>query len=606
MASAKSAKTEPSKEPSSVTGLIIAAVSRHNKQDALNYRADGKWHNIAAATFVERVKNVALGLAGLGVRPGDRIALLSENRPEWSIADLAILSLGAINVPIYTTQALDQIEYILSDSGARAMFVSTRRLYKHAQPVLAERSLEHLIFFDTDVAEDIEHSIGLDTLEQKGRELAQQRPGAFEAHLQAVRPEDLATIIYTSGTTGEPKGVMLTHNNFMSNVVSIAKGLPIGPTDVALSVLPLSHIFERDGFYVFCYCGVSVYYAASFDQVGENLREVAPTVMTAVPRLFEKVYHRIIKKGMAEKGVKKSIFMRSLSVGQRYGELKDKRKWISPRLGIKQKLASKLVFSKWREGVGGRLRYFVSGGAPLSPTLSYSYLAAGIPILQGYGATETCIVSANRPDNNRVGSVGIPFDGIEIKIADDGEILVRGPNVMRGYYGQPEATAAVLKDGWFYTGDVGHLEKDGQLYITDRKKDLFKLSNGKYVAPQLIESLLKESEFVSQVVVVGTGRKQPVALIVPEWESLKQALAEAGEDVSNDRTALSKDSAAIKIVQRDVARLTAELVDYERIRRVALIPNEFTIDAGELTPTLKVKRKVIDERYGDLIEDLYS
>jgi long-chain acyl-CoA synthetase len=486
------------------------------------------------------------------------------------------------------------------------MFISTRRLYKHVQPVLEKRSLEYLIFFDSEVAEDIEPGIDLDTLEQRGKELAQQRPGAFEAYLQSVRPEDLATIIYTSGTTGEPKGVMLTHNNFMSNVISIGKGLPIGPTDVALSVLPLSHIFERDGFYVFCYCGVSVYYSASMEQVGENLREVAPTVMTAVPRLFEKVYHRIIKKGMAEKGYKKSIFMRSLAVGQRYGELKDKRKWVSPPLGIKQKLASKLVFSKWREGVGGRLRYFVSGGAPLSPTLSYSYLAAGIPILQGYGATETCIVSANRPGNNHVGSVGIPFEGIEIKIADDGEILVRGPNVMRGYYGQPEATAAVLKDGWFYTGDVGHLEKNGHLYITDRKKDLFKLSNGKYIAPQLIESLLKESEFVSQVVVVGTGRKQPVALIVPEWESLKQALAEAGEEVSKDREALSKDPAAIKMVQKDIARLTAELADYERIRRVALLPNEFTIDGGELTPTLKVKRKVIDERYGDLIEELYS
>jgi long-chain acyl-CoA synthetase len=591
---------------SSVPGLILAAVSRHNKEDALNYRADGKWHNIPAAAFVERVKHVALGLSGLGVRPGDRIALLSENRPEWSVADLAILSLGAINVPIYTTQALDQVEYILSDSGAKAMFISTRRLYKHVQPVLEKRSLEYLIFFDSEVAEDIEHGIDLDTLEQRGKELAQQRPGAFEAYLQSVRPEDLATIIYTSGTTGEPKGVMLTHNNFMSNVISIGKGLPIGPTDVALSVLPLSHIFERDGFYVFCYCGVSVYYSASMEQVGENLREVAPTVMTAVPRLFEKVYHRIIKKGMAEKGYKKSIFMRSLAVGQRYGELKDKRKWVSPPLGIKQKLASKLVFSKWREGVGGRLRYFVSGGAPLSPTLSYSYLAAGIPILQGYGATETCIVSANRPGNNHVGSVGIPFEGIEIKIADDGEILVRGPNVMRGYYGQPEATAAVLKDGWFYTGDVGHLEKNGHLYITDRKKDLFKLSNGKYIAPQLIESLLKESEFVSQVVVVGTGRKQPVALIVPEWESLKQALAEAGEEVSKDREALSKDPVAIKMVQKDIARLTAELADYERIRRVALLPNEFTIDGGELTPTLKVKRKVIDERYGDLIEELYS
>jgi long-chain acyl-CoA synthetase len=340
--------------------------------------------------------------------------------------------------------------------------------------------------------------------------------------------------------------------------------------------------------------------------VGENLREVAPTVMTAVPRLFEKVYHRIIKKGMSEQGYKRSIFMSSLSVGQRFGELKDKHKFISPQLRIKQRLASKLVFSKWRAGVGGRLRYFVSGGAPLSPALSYSYLAAGIPILQGYGATETCIVSANRPGNNYVGSVGIPFDGIELKIAPDGEILVRGPNVMRGYYGQPEATAEVLKDGWFYTGDVGYIAKNGHLYITDRKKDLFKLSNGKYVAPQLIESLLKESEFVSQVVVVGTGRKQPVALIVPDWESLHHALDETGEKGPKDRVELSKYAPAIKIVQKDITRLTAELADYERIRRVALLPNEFTIDGGELTPTLKVKRKVIDERYGEVIEELYS
>ena len=595
-----------SKDATSLPGLILAAVLRHNKEDAFNYREDGKWLNIPAASFVERVKSVALGLASLGIRPGDRIALLSENRPEWSIADLAILSLGAINVPIYTTQALEQVDYILSDSGARAIFISNRRLYKHIKPVLDKRPLEHLIFFEEDVAEDIEHGFALTALEQKGRELHQERPGAFDAYLNVVHPDDLATIIYTSGTTGEPKGVMLTHNNFTANVTSIANGLPITATDVALSVLPLSHIFERDGFYVFCYCGVSVYYAASFDQVGENLREVAPTVMTAVPRLFEKVYHRIIKKGMAEKGYKRSIFMSSLAVGQRYGELKDKRKFVSPQLSIKQRLASKLVFSKWREGVGGRLRYFVSGGAPLSPALSYSYLAAGIPILQGYGATETCIVSANRPGNNHVGSVGIPFDGIEIKIAADGEILVRGPNVMRGYYGQPEATAEVLKHGWFYTGDVGYIAKNGHLYITDRKKDLFKLSNGKYVAPQLIESLLKESEFVSQVVVVGAGRKQPVALIVPDWENLNHALAEEGETAPKDHVELSKFPAAIKVVQKDVARLTSELVDYERIRRVALLPHEFTIDGGELTPTLKVKRKVIDERYGELIEDLYS
>jgi long-chain acyl-CoA synthetase len=561
---------------------------------------------MSAETFVDRVKHVALGLAALGIRPGDRICLLSENRPEWSIVDLAILSLGAINVPIYTTQAIDQIDYILADSGPRAIFVSNRKLYRHARPVLDNRKLEYLIFFDDDIGEDVDRALQLGDVEATGSEHAKQRPDAFDAYLHAVRPDDLATIIYTSGTTGEPKGVMLTHNNFMSNVRSITAGLPIGSTDVALSVLPLSHIFERTGFYVFCYNGLSVYYCASFDQVGENLRDVRPTVMTAVPRLFEAVYHRIVKKGLSQKGWKRGVFTRSLGVGQRYGELKDRRKWISPGLALKQRMASRLVFSKWREGVGGRLRYFVSGGAPLSPALSYAYLAAGIPILQGYGATETCIVCANRPGNNHVGSVGVPFDGIEIRIADDGEILIKGANVMRGYYGQPEATAAVIKDGWFYTGDVGHMDKDGRLYITDRKKDLFKLSNGKYVAPQLIESLLKQSEFVSQVVVVGAGRKQPVALIVPDWESLKAAFAETGEAVPKDRAELVRHPTALKIVQSDVAALTSSLVDYEHIRRIALLPNEFTIDSGELTPTLKVKRRVIDERFGDLIEGLYS
>jgi long-chain acyl-CoA synthetase len=373
-----------------------------------------------------------------------------------------------------------------------------------------------------------------------------------------------------------------------------------------LSVLPLSHIFERTGFYIFCYNGVSVYYTASFDQVAENLREVRPTVMTAVPRLFEKVYHKIVKKGFSEKGWKRRVFVRSLDVGQRYAEAKDKRKLIGPALALQQKMANKLVFSKWREGVGGRLRYFVSGGAPLSPALSYAFLAAGIPILQGYGATETCIVSANRPENNQVGSVGLPFDGIEVHIAEDGEILLRGPNVMRGYYGHPEETASVLQDEWFSTGDVGHLDKDGHLYITDRKKDLFKLSNGKYVAPQQIESLLKQSEFVSQVVVVGAGRKQPSALIVPEWEAIRQALSADGDELPADRVALARFPAAIKLVQNEVAQLTRDLADYLRIRRIALLPDEFTIDQGELTPTLKVKRRVIDQKFGDLIEELYS
>lgn len=612
MASTASAKSQTSDERegtqvSSLPGLCLTAALKHRKEDALNHKVGSDWVNISAESFVERVRNVALGLADLGIKPGDRIALLSENRPEWSIADLAILSLGAINVPIYTTQAVDQIRYILSDSGTRAIFVSNKKLFKHAKEALAGLDfLEKIIFFDASASEGIDRSTTLEALEKSGQERAINKPAAFGAYLKAIRADDLATIIYTSGTTGEPKGVMLTHANFVSNVLATSAGLPISSTDIALSVLPLSHIFERTGFYIFCYNGVSVYYTASFDQVAENLREVRPTVMTAVPRLFEKVYHKIVKKGFSQKGWKRRVFVRSLDVGQRYAEAKDKRKLVGPALAMQQKMANKLVFSKWREGVGGRLRYFVSGGAPLSPALSYAFLAAGIPILQGYGATETCIVSANRPENNKVGSVGLPFTGIEVNIADDGEILLRGPNVMRGYYGHPEETASVLQDEWFATGDVGHIDKEGHLYITDRKKDLFKLSNGKYVAPQQIESLLKQSEFVSQVVVVGTGRKQPAALIVPEWEAVRQALTEGGEKFPTDRSELAAFAPAIKLVQSDVAQLTRELSDYLRIRRIALLPEEFSIDRGELTPTLKVKRRVIDEKFGDLIEELYT
>jgi long-chain acyl-CoA synthetase len=610
LASATSAKTTENRQESaasSVPELCLTAALRHGKEDALNHKSGDEWVNISADTFVERVRDVALGLVGLGVKPGDRVALLSENRPEWSIADLAILSLGAINVPIYTTQAVDQIKYILTDSGTRAIFISNKKLFKHAEEALEGLDfLEKIIFFEPIEGKDVERSTTLSALEKSGRDRNQNSPAAFDAYLKAIRPEDLATIIYTSGTTGEPKGVMLTHSNFISNVLAITDGLPISSTDIALSVLPLSHIFERSGFYIFCYNGVSVYYTASFDQVGENLREVRPTVMTAVPRLFEKVYHRIVKKGLSETGVKRRIFEKSLDVGQRYAELKDKGRTVWPKLAIEHKLADRLVFSKWREGVGGRLRYFVSGGAPLSPALSYAFLAAGIPILQGYGATETCIVSANRPENNQVGSVGKPFSGIEVKISDDGEILLRGSNVMRGYYGHPEETASVLSEGWFATGDVGHLDKEGRLYITDRKKDLFKLSNGKYIAPQQIESLLKQSEFVSQAVVVGVGRKQPAALIVPEWEAVRQALSASGQEFPRDRAQLAEFPAAVKLVQSDVAQLTRELADYERVRRIALLPEEFTIDKGELTPTLKVKRRVIDERFGELIEKLYA
>src|ERR1700749_3908180 len=329
--------------------------------------------------------------------------------------------------------------------------------------------------------------------------------------------------------------------------------------------------------------------------------------MTPVPRLFEKVFHKIVKKGTAEGGWKAKLFNWALSVGQGHAELENRREQIPPLLQIQHEGGSRLVFSKWREGVGGRLRFFVSGGAALSPALSYAFLGAGVKILQGYGMTETCIVSANRPEDNRVGSVGLPFPGVEVKVDADGEILVRGPNVMSGYYNHPAETAAVFtEDGWFKTGDVGRMDERGHLYITDRKKELFKLSNGKYVAPQLVESLIKQSQYVSQVVVVGAGRKQPAALIVPDWEALSSALPTPQAEEHTTRVAWSRSPEAVKLVQRDVSQLTATLADYERVRRVALLSEDFSIAGGELTPTLKVKRRVIDETYSGLIDEIYN
>jgi long-chain acyl-CoA synthetase len=594
--------------PASVPAMCLEALERHAKADALSLKVKGQWLHIPGEAIIRRVRAVALGLSALGVKRGDRVALLSENRPDWSVVDLAILSLGAVNVPIYTTQAPEQVRYILEDSGARVLFVSGRKVYRHARPgVEPVEGLERVVFFDTDAAAGHEGALSLFELEQTGAALDEAEPEVFSRALNAVGPEDLATIIYTSGTTGEPKGVMLTHGAFVSNVLVISGSLPIFPTDVALSVLPLSHIFERVVFYVFCRSGVSVAYAPSFDVVGEYLREVRPTIMTAVPRLFEKVFHKIVKKGTAEGGWRARLFNWSLHVGQRHAELKDKGQTVPPLLEIQQEVASRLVFKKWREGVGGRLRFFVSGGAPLSPALSYAFLGAGVVILQGYGMTETCIVTANRPEDNRIGSVGLPFSGVELKTDADGEILVRGPNLMSGYYGHEAETAAVFtEDGWFRTGDVGRVDEAGRLYITDRKKELFKLSNGKYVAPQLVESLIKQSQYVSQVVVVGAGRKAPAALIVPDWEALASTLPTPQAEEHKLRVAWSRSPEAVKLVQAEVAELTRPLHDYERVRRVALLPDDFSIDGGELTPTLKVKRRVIDEKYHDLIEEIYN
>lgn len=594
--------------PQTIPHFCLESFRINKRSDALSYKIDNAWKNLSGTEVIDRIKNIALGLTSLGVKEGDKIAIISENRPEWSLTDIAILSLRAVNIPIYTTQAVEQIRYILEDSGAKMLFISGKKLWKHAEKAIQSvERLEKLVFFDADAKpEDDNRAITLEDIEKLGIEAEKIDSQAFENSLKQIKGNDLATIIYTSGTTGEPKGVMLTHENFVSNVVAISKGLPILKTDRSLAVLPLSHIFERTVFYVLCSNGVAIHYCAAFDQIAAHLQEVKPTIMTAVPRLFEQVYHKIVKKGKSAGGWKTSLFDWALQVGQEYWAAKDTHNSVSPILAAKQAIASKLVFSKWREGVGGSLRFFVSGGAPLSKKLSYAFWAAGIPILQGYGMTEACVTCANRPEDNKVGSIGTPFEGIEMKIAEkDGEVLIRGKNVMQGYYNKPEETAKVIdEEGWYHTGDVGYVDEDGHFYITDRIKDLFKLSNGKYVAPLQVESLLKQSPLVSQAVAVGSGRKQVGALIVPDWDTLKPTLEDEGIDAKGTREELCENPYVIKRVQRDAVEFTREMNDYERVKRVYLLPREFSIDKGEMTPTLKIKRSVIDEKYEDAIDEI--
>lgn len=594
--------------PQTIPHFCLESFRLHDKVDAMRHRVKETWVNISADRVMDRIKYIALGLSDLGFGAGDRIAIISENRPEWSLADLAALSLGGVSVPIYTTQAVEQIRYILEDSGSKMLLISGKKLFKHAENAIQSvERLQKIIFFDDEgIPENDKRAITLAEVEQRGEDLDKIDSEIFEEKLSKVDSKDLATIIYTSGTTGEPKGVMLSHGSLTSDIVSVSKGLPIKPNDRSLSVLPLSHIFERTVFYVLCSNGVSINYCPSFDKLASHLSDVSPTIMTAVPRLFEQVYHKIVKKGKKAGGWKTSLFNWALDVGQLYWDKKDNRKMVSPALAAKHALASKLVFSKWRKGVGGSIRFFVSGGAPLSKKLSYAFWAAGIPILQGYGMTEAGIVSANRPDNSKVGSIGIPFADIEMKIAEsDGEILVRGKNLMTSYYNKPNETLKAIDDqGWYHTGDIGHKDEDGHFYITDRKNDLFKLSNGKYVAPQQVECLLKQSPLVSQAVVVGSARKQVGALVVPDWDTLKETIKEEGIDAKGSLEELCENRYVVKRVQNDAIRFTKETNDYESVKRVYLLPREFSIDKGEMTPTLKIKRGVIDEKYSEAIDEI--
>jgi long-chain acyl-CoA synthetase len=588
--------------------LFRHAVSR--ERNLLNYKKDGHWRRVSSRELESQVREVAMGLHALDVKVGDRVGILSENRVEWTLADLGVINCGALDAPIYATQSPKQVAYILNDAGVEVLFISNQAQYDRVRDALVNcPKLRVIISFDPIVA-PAASVMSFDDLLARGRAADAEEPGLYETMREIVTPESLATLIYTSGTTGDPKGVMLTHANLVSNTLANFQNSELKEGEVALTFLPFSHILERTTIYMYLYAGVSVHYAESVETVARDMVEVRPHFMTSVPRLFEKVQARAMEKA-EEKGERQAAIARwAVDVAKQWGKAESEGRNAGVVLNLKHKLADALVYSKLREALGGRIRALVSGGAPLAPELAWFFYGAGMPIYQGYGLTESSpVIACNTPRANRLGSVGKPIPGVRVRIAEDGEILASGPNVMRGYYNRPAETGEALEidaEGrvWLRTGDVGHLDADGYLFITDRKKDLIKTSGGKYVAPQPIENAIKRSQYVNQVVVIGDGRKFPAALIVPQMEALRSYARRQGIVV--EESELIKRQEIIDLIEKEVESLTADLSQYEKIKAVLLLPRELTVEGGELTPTLKVKRRVVVEMNKGQIDRLYA
>jgi long-chain acyl-CoA synthetase len=592
--------------PGTLNRLFFEAVDKYQKADALQVKRNGRYQPISHATLLDRIRRASLGLEEIGVRPGDRVAILSENRPEWAIADYACLTLGATDVPLYPNLPPEQIAFIIRDSGSSAVFVSDAAQAAKIASIRAEcPGVRAVIAFDEGVA-GVEMSLA--ELESRGASVDDEsRRRAFRERADAVRPEDVATIIYTSGTTGDPKGVMLTHDNIYSNVVASAAAIPFAGRDTCLSFLPLSHIFERTGgHYLMLYTGTSIAYAESMDTVPVNLVEVRPTLVLSVPRLYEKMFARVLENALAGGGAKKRIFFWARAVAERWADVRLAGGTPRGLLALQYALAQRLVFSKLKARTGGRLRYFVSGGAPLAPDINKFFYAAGLVILEGYGLTETSpVIAVNTPANFSLGTVGKPIPGVEVSIAPDGEILTRGPHVMKGYFNKPAATAeAIDTSGWFHTGDIGEL-RDGFLAITDRKKDIIVTAGGKNIAPQPIENRIKTNKYVSQAVMIGDKRKFPVVLVVPNWDSLEK-WAKLRNLLWTDRAQLLAMPAVRAKMEREVTSELEGLARYEMPKKVGLLEHDFSIERGELTPTLKVKRRVVDKTYKEMIDSLYA
>ena len=583
--------------------LILNAVQSYPKDALLLSKRDGRWVPLSTAEVGERIKTIALGLKELGAAKGDKLVILSENRPEWPVVDLANLCLGGVTVPVYTSLMPDQIRYIIDDSDAAIVVCSGLALWGRLAAVKGALSkVRHFIVMDGPAPEG---ALLLADVIEKGRAAAARRPGLFEELAQGVRPDDLASIIYTSGTTGVPKGVMLTHGNFISNIRTTIELVKFNVKDTVLSFLPLSHVLERMTTFAFLAQGCSIAYAESIETVAENLLEVKPQIMVSVPRLFDKIYAKVMDTVLAGSGLKKKIIFWALRTGKKYSACRLEGRPAPAALRLKNRLARKLVFGKILAKTGGRVRFFVSGGAPLSKDIAEFIFAIGLTILEGYGLTETApVLAVNTFEAIRLGTVGKPIPGIDLKIAADGEIVVRGPNVMRGYFKKEAETREVLVDGWLHTGDIGHIDKDGFLVITDRKKDLIITAGGKNIAPQPIENLLKTVPAVANAVVVGGNRKFVAALVVPDFDKLVAHAKATGIPFGSRRELVLRPE-AVDFVMAGIEKATAQLAPYERVKKIALLDRDFEIESGEITPTLKVRRSIVEAKYKDIIDGLY-
>ncbi|MDE2882299.1 MAG: long-chain fatty acid--CoA ligase [Acidobacteriota bacterium] len=593
-------------EAQTLNQLFAAACARHDKEDAILHKEGGEWKKLSSAAWLDAARDAAVGLSLRGVQKGDRVVLLSENRVEWFTIEAGLQILGAVTVPIYPTLTAQQAAYIIRDSGARVVIASSAEQQAKIAAVRDSLSSVEMVFtLDAPVEGSGDQSWSRVT--DAGRSSRAVDSGAAERLAAAVSVDDLATIIYTSGTTGNPKGVMLTQANLVQNTLVAHEALTLTPEDRAISVLPYSHVFARMvAHYLYPHAGVTIAIAESMDTLVENIGEVHPTVMACVPRFYEKMRDKVLESAAAGSPLKQKIFNWAFSVGYAVGQHRQDGTSVPAGLRFKYGLATKLVFSKLHARMGGRMELFVSGGAALPRDVAEFFLAAGWVVIEGYGLTETSpVITVNRRERFRFGTVGIPVRGVDVKIADDGEILCRGHNVMKGYFGNEAATDEAIVDGWFHTGDVGAFDEDGFLRITDRKKDLLVTAGGKNVAPQPIEGSLKSSVYIAELVMVGDGKPYLSALVAPDFEQLGRWCEGEGIPADSPET-MAADERVQAHLMAEIGRLSEGLASFEQVKKIAVVTAAFTIESGELTPTMKVKRRVVAERYADLIESLYG